>query len=133
MQLKNDKMKEEKMDNKYKVLVVDDSKIGRMTLTKAIEELGHEVIDQAVDGLDGCKKFQECKPDLVFTDIEMPNLNGSDMIIRIKKLNPDAKLIAVSSVDNSQIVQSAISSGAIDFIKKPITKSKLENAFSKIC
>ena len=59
-----------------KVLIVDDSRTSRKILRGILEESGHEVIDEAVDGQDGVKKFQSLKPDIVTMEITMPVLDG---------------------------------------------------------
>ncbi len=115
------------MDNKYNILIVDDSKMARMTLTKTVVALGYNVIAEAIDGLDGCKKYQEHKPDLIITDIEMPNMNGLEMIEMIKRLNPSVQTIVVSSVMNTQMTQRILALGVKHFLIKPIKKETLEN------
>ena len=120
------------MDNKYNILIVDDSKMARMTLTKTVVALGYNVIAEAIDGLDGCKKYQEHKPDLIITDIEMPNMNGIEMIETIKKLNPNVQSIAVSSVMNKQLTQRILASGVKHFIVKPVKEETLKDILINI-
>jgi len=110
-----------------KVLIVDDSKFSRSNNRKIIEALGYEVIAEAVDGIDGIKKFKEFNPDLILTDIEMPNLDGIGMIKDIRSYNKDVKIIVISSVVNSQIIQEVIKLNA-SVVKKPIKESRLLNA-----
>ncbi len=115
------------MDNKYNILIVDDSKIARMTLSKTIVSLGFNVVAEAIDGLDGCKKYQEFKPDIIITDIEMPNMNGIVMMENINKFDPNVQVIVVSSVMNTQLTQKIISLGIKHFMTKPINKEQLKN------
>ena len=70
-----------------KVLIVDDSRTSRKILRGILEENGHEVIDEAVDGQDGVKKFQALKPDVVTMDITMPVLDGMEALKMIKALS----------------------------------------------
>ncbi len=120
------------MDNKYNILIVDDSRIARMFLSKTIISLGFNVVAEAIDGLDGCNKYQEHKPDLIITDIEMPNMNGIEMIEMIKKLNPNVQAIAVSSVMNTQLTQRILALGVKHFITKPIKEETLKNILINI-
>jgi len=120
------------MDKKYNILIVDDSKMARMVLSKTVESLGFNIVAEAVDGLDGCKKYQEHKPDLIITDIEMPNMNGTEMIEMIKKLNPNVQVIAVSSVMNKQLTQRILALGVKHFIVKPIKTEILKNILLNI-
>ena len=112
-----------------KVLLVDDSKVARMTLKKTIEEFGHEVICEAQDGLEGVKKYKELRPDLIICDIEMPNLDGNELLKQIKEFNSDANVAIVSSVTNTQVVQKLLAQGAIEVIKKPFKKVQMKKLF----
>jgi len=120
------------MDNESNILIVDDSKIARMFLSKMIVSLGFNVVAEAVDGLDGCKKYQEHKPDIIITDIEMPNMNGIEMMEMIKKLNPSVQCIAVSSVMNKQLTQKILSLGVKHFIVKPVKEETLKTILINI-
>jgi two-component system chemotaxis response regulator CheY len=115
-----------------KVLVVDDSKIARMTLAKNLAEFGLEVIGEAQNGKEGYEKYKELKPDVVFSDMEMPEIDGLGMLKLIKAYDKDAKVVMVTSVLNAQVIQTLISAGAFDCLKKPITKNIIEKLVSKI-
>ena len=110
-----------------KVLIVDDSKFSRSTNKKLLESLKYEVVGEAIDGLDGIKKFQELNPDLIITDIEMPNLDGISMIKEIRGDNNSVKIVVVSSIVNSQLIQEALALKA-SVIKKPIKEKNLIHA-----
>jgi len=112
-----------------KVLLVDDSRVARMTLKKAIEEFGHEIICEAKDGLEGVEKYKELKPDLIICDVEMPNLDGYGLMKQVKEFNHDANVAIVSSVTNTQIVQKLLAQGAISVIKKPFKKVQIKKLF----
>ena len=107
-----------------KVLVVDDSKFSRTNIKKILNELEYNNIYEAVDGLDGLSKFKEIEPYLIITDLEMPNLDGIGMIKKIREDNEDIKIVVVSSVVNSRIIQEALRLRA-SILKKPIKKEKL--------
>jgi len=110
-----------------KVLVVDDSKFSRNVNIKLLVGLEYEIVGEAVDGLDGFEKFKELNPQLIVTDLEMPNLNGLDMIKEIRKYNKKVDIIVISSVVNSQTIQEVARLGA-SVIKKPVREIKLLNA-----
>lgn len=78
-----------------KVLVVDDELLIRRSLRKAAEMKGHEVFE-AVDGIDGLKKWRETQPDLVFLDVLMPGLTGPD-VLREMKGKSAAKVVLISA------------------------------------
>ena len=110
-----------------KVLIVDDSKFSRNINKKMLENLGHSVIGEAVDGFDGIQKFQELTPDLIVTDLEMPNLDGAEMIEKLRGMNIDVPIVVISSVVNSQVVQKVVKLKAVH-CKKPIKDVRLDVA-----
>jgi len=114
-------------EEKERVLIVDDSKFARRKTKELLEELGHEVIGEAVDGLDGIEKCKELTPSLILSDIEMPNLDGISMIKEIRSYNNEIKIIVASSVVNAQIIQSVVRVKATA-LKKPIKPQALINA-----
>ena len=80
-----------------KVLVIDDEK-GVREMVRRMLESEHHTILEAADGIDGVKVFQEEQPDVVVTDIIMPNADGLEVIQRILKINPQAKIVACPAV-----------------------------------
>lgn len=117
---------------KKKVLIVDDSRVARMTLRKVIEEFGHEVIYEAKDGLEGVESYKKLKPDIVICDIEMPNLDGNDLLKQIKEFDNDANVAIVSSVTNKQTIQKLFILGAVDIIKKPFKKVQIKKILDSL-
>ena len=109
-----------------KILIVDDSKLIRFTLSKLFKELGHEIVGLAEDGLIGYNMYKEFLPDLVMLDINMPNLNGLKTVEKIISDYPKAKIIMVSSMDDRTIVYECIALGALDYLNKPFDKEDLK-------
>ena len=110
-----------------RVLIVDDSKFSRKNTIMILETLEYEIIGEAVDGLDGFEKYKELNPDIVITDLEMPKLDGVGMIKEIKRYDADAKILVISSIVNSQVIQEVVALQAI-VIHKPIKEHRLINA-----
>ena len=69
------------------ILVVDDSKSARNRVVKTLDNLKLDcnIIATAEDGVDALKKYLQFKPNLVITDIEMPNMDGAELILNLKK------------------------------------------------
>jgi DNA-binding response OmpR family regulator len=78
-----------------KIPVIDDKDQLRRPVAKMLTAQGHEVID-AVDGSRGMELVREEEPDLVITDIIMPNEEGMETIIALRRQNPEIKIIAMS-------------------------------------
>jgi len=115
-----------------RILIVDDAAFMRMTLKKMLEEFGHEVVGEAVDGNDAIEKYKELQPDLVTMDITMPNKDGITATREIKQFDPKAKVLISSAMGQESMVKDAIMAGASDFIVKPINPQRMMAAVSKI-
>ena len=113
-----------------KILLVDDASFMRMMLKKIISPTGHELVE-GVDGSDGVAKYKEHKPNLVFLDIVMPNVDGIECLKQIMAFDSNAKVIMCSSIGQQTVVNDAIKIGARDFIIKPFDAAKVLEAVSK--
>lgn len=115
-----------------KVLIVDDSRTSRKILRGILEENGHVVIDEAVDGQDGVKKFQALKPDVVTMDITMPVLDGMEALKMIKALSADTKVIMVTAAGQKGKMIDCIKLGADEFLTKPFDKEEIISVINKL-
>ncbi|WP_163970614.1 response regulator [Oceanobacillus halotolerans] len=114
------------------VLITDDAAFMRMQLKDNLTKLGYEVVGEAENGRDAVEQFQELKPDLVTMDITMPEMNGEEALKEIKQLNSNAKIIMCSAMGQQSMVLDAIQAGANDFIVKPFTPERIEEAVKKV-
>ena len=114
------------------ILLVDDSKIARMKLKQYLSELGHNIVGEAHDGIEGVKMYKQLQPDIVLSDLEMPNLDGYGLIEQIKGYNQKAKIIIITSVVNAQLIQKVINLGAVNTLKKPITVKTLQKVLDNV-
>ncbi len=111
---------------KNSILIVDDAHLMRTMLNDVIKTNGlAKETFEAVDGNDAIKKYLVHKPNLVIMDVIMPNTDGIEALQQIKKTDPKAKVLMISSVDEKTKVQDAMKLGAIDYIVKPIDRSSL--------
>ncbi len=118
----------------FKVLVVDDSKSARNRIIKTLEEstVSCEVIGTAEDGKEGLSKYIEFRPNLVITDIEMPNMDGREFITKLKQLNNNLPIIAITSIINESIKQSLMGNNLVYVLHKPIDNKLLQILLNKI-
>ncbi len=116
-----------------KILIVDDASFMRTLLRDIVKGngLATEIIE-AGDGVEGVKAFQAQKPDLVTLDVNMPRADGIQALRAIMKINPMAKVIMVTSVEQKQIVQDAMKIGARDYIVKPFDRSNVSLVINKV-
>jgi two-component system chemotaxis response regulator CheB len=113
-----------------KVLVVDDSVVYRRVLTEALRTLPEvEVVGSVANGSQVVAKVRELRPDLVTLDIEMPGMNGIQVMDALRQANLDVKVLVVSSLTLSggKLTLQALQNGAFDFITKPTESNPAEN------
>lgn len=114
-----------------KILVCDDAQLTRRTLRNILETNGYEVVGEAVNGNESVKKYKELKPDIVFMDIVMPELDGIEAVKKIMDIDPDAFIIMCSSLAQEKKVVNAVKAGARDFIVKPFTPERVLDSITK--
>jgi CheY-like chemotaxis protein len=110
-----------------KILVIDDNTVVRTTIAQILEDEGYDVLS-AEDGLRGMAVFHKEQPDLIITDIIMPEQEGIQTIAEILKTKPDAKIIAISGggrIGNTDFLRMAQALGAIAAIAKPFDPDEL--------
>lgn len=108
------------------ILAIDDSRTIRTLLTMALEGAGFKVTT-AVDGVDGVQKFREANPDLVITDVNMPNKDGFGVIadIRSGAQNASVPVLVLSTESGASLKERARTAGATGWIVKPFEDAAL--------
>jgi DNA-binding response OmpR family regulator len=117
-----------------KILVIDDDHLVRYTLSKILSRKGYEVVT-ASDGKRGMTLLRNEHPDLVITDIIMPEQEGIDTIIQIRHERPSIKIMAISGggrIRNIDFLEMARSLGADDIIAKPFEADDLLRRFAEL-
>ena len=109
----------------YKVLIIDDEPIIRKGLKNIInwKSFNCEVAGEAADGLEGCELIRRFLPEIIITDIRMPEIDGLSMLQEIKDIVPDSKIIILTGYRDFDYVHEALKLGAFEFLLKP---SKIE-------
>ncbi|MEA1868384.1 MAG: chemotaxis response regulator protein-glutamate methylesterase [Thermodesulfobacteriota bacterium] len=117
-------------DKSLRVLVVDDTVVYRKIISDALAELpGVEVVGAAYNGKAAMLKIASLKPDLLTLDIEMPEMNGLEVLERIRKesLNVGAIMLSTLTMKGGEMTIKALRLGAFDFLPKPQSGSMEEN------
>lgn len=112
----------------FRIIIADDEEMIRKRLTQCIpwEEIGYEIAATAADGEELFKKIEEYKPDVVLTDIKMPEMDGLEVISRTHDMGfSDIEFIIISGYSDFEYAQKGIKLGVSDYILKPIDKQKL--------
>jgi two-component system chemotaxis response regulator CheY len=115
-----------------KILIVDDTTFMREMLKSALDPEKYQIIGEALNGEQGIEKYKETNPDLVLLDINMPKMNGIDMLSAIIELDPKANVIMCSDQKYDNMIMMALKKGAKDFIIKPFTIPDVRKAVSKV-
>jgi two-component system chemotaxis response regulator CheY len=118
----------------HKVLVVDDSIAIASQLTKMVEGFGgYQVVGHAKNGAEAVKLFKTLSPDIVLLDIVMPMMDGLQSLRTLMRLDPEAKVIVISSVGGvGQKVEEAIRLGARSVISKPFEEEKVKSILERV-
>ena len=117
--------------NDFTLLYVEDNKIIQK-IVKVILQTHFKEIYLADDGEKGIKLYQEKNPDIVLADISMPNMNGLDMISKIKKLNSNQRIALLTGYSNITYLNKAINMGVDKYILKPIQPKQMLDALQDI-
>lgn len=115
-----------------RILIVDDSIIMRKNLEYIFKQDGHEVVGQAINGKQAVSMYEELRPDLVTMDISMPMMSGTDAVSEIIKLDPCAKIVMISAINQKQMVFEAIKNGAKHYIVKPIEAENVRKTINAV-
>lgn len=116
-----------------KALIIDDEKHVRDAIRLLVDwgKYGITSIHEAKDGQEGIALIGEHQPELIFTDMMMPNTDGAGVMEWVAKHAPASKLIVISGHDDYRLVRNAITFGSIDYILKPIEPAQLNDAIAK--
>lgn len=119
---------------RYTVIVVEDEKLIAKNIIKNIERvgLGFEVIATAPNGEEGWRLIQERQPDVVFTDIRMPVVDGLELIQRIREKYDFISCVMVSGYADFAYAQVAMRYSVVDYLLKPINLEELRSVLIKI-
>ncbi len=115
------------------ILVIEDDREVRVLIQSLLERQGHKVL-LAEDGIQGMEAFASSAPDIVITDLYMPRRQGIEAIKKIRQIDADTKILAISGGGNCSLEtlqKQAKSAGATETLKKPFTPSDLLSAVNR--
>jgi two-component system response regulator AtoC len=109
---------------KHRLLIIEDDKIMRVTLTDYLREKGYDVVACPL-GADGISDFYKEEFSLVISDVMLPDMNGLDILKKIKKRDPNAVVIIITAYGTIKDAVEALKLGAFDYITKPFALEEL--------
>lgn len=118
----------------YKVMLVDDAEQIRMGIKLKVDwnRHGFEVCAEAGNGREALEILGRTEIDLVITDIRMPVMNGLDLLRKCRAANPKTRFVVLSGYDDFPYVRSAMQTGALDYLLKPVSSDELEDLLRRV-
>ena len=110
-----------------RVLIVDDSMLMRRLVKDALVSDGWEIAGEAANGMEAVEKYQQSWPDAVTLDITMPECNGLKAVRSILGIDPKAKIVVVSALNQNKLTAELIRAGARGFVVKPFLPEQLQD------
>jgi two-component system chemotaxis response regulator CheY len=115
-----------------RLLVVDDAKIIREMIKDSARQADWEIVGEGANGQEAIDRYRDLMPDAVTLDMVMPEYDGLHGLRGIMNVDPKAKVLIVSALDQPQILRQAVQLGAMDFMGKPFKKDKLASALDRL-
>jgi two-component system, chemotaxis family, chemotaxis protein CheY len=115
-----------------KILVIDDSETIRQQVKQALAATGYEIVE-AIDGVDGLEKLRERNDlDMALCDVNMPRMNGLDMIAEVQRTGPKIPILMLTTEGQPSLIKRAREAGAKGWIVKPFKPELLVAAVTKL-
>ena len=115
---------EELLRQKILILIVDEQFADRETLKTILEDKGYRVTT-AKDGAEAIKKVREKHYDIIFLEVKLPDMNGTQTFEQVKEIDPRATVIMMSGYTEEELVKKAVSAGAYTCLQKPFDMERV--------
>jgi len=112
-----------------KILVVDDTKNIRLMLSKCLELEGYEV-KTAIDGKEALELIASLSFDLIFLDIKLPEIRGTEVLKRIREMGVGTPVIIITAYATIKNAIECTNMGAVAYLQKPFTAEKIKSVLS---
>ncbi len=113
--------------SKYTLLYIEDDDYIRQNAVEFLEEYFHEIYE-AADAKEALEIFQRYKPDIVITDIEMPEINGLELCKTLRQTDAQTPIIVISAFTDTQYLLEAVGLGLVKYLVKPVEEEELFDA-----
>lgn len=118
----------------YKIIIAEDEPLALRSLKNMIDRHypDMQVVGEARSGEEALVLIEEKSPDMVFSDIRMPVMDGIELLRQIRARNLDIELVIISGYQDFQFAQSAIRYGVVEYLLKPISLNKINTLMNKL-
>lgn len=113
-----------------KILVVDDSEAFRKVMTELLVRVGFHDVVEAKDYDEAVQVFKDSRPKISFVDMILPGKSGVELTKAILQIDPNATVIAMSSIINKKMIRESMDNGAKDFLLKPTNEIALSSVLT---
>src|SRR5271165_1596668 len=115
-----------------RVLVIDDCAVDRTLAGEILKKEGGFTIDYARSGEEGLQQISRAAPDLVLTDLQMPHMNGLQLVAIVRENYPRVPVILMTSQGSEEIAFRALQLGAASYVPKTFLRDKLQDTVEKV-
>lgn len=117
-----------------RILLAEDEQRARRGLANLIVSISeeYEIISEVVDGKTALEMIQTVKPDVVFTDIKMPYMDGISLIKAVKAMEIECKFVIISAYEQFEAARQAISLGVREYLVKPVTYEEVKRVLDRL-
>jgi len=120
------------MQKQLNVLISDDSTISRIKIRKSLSTLLNVECTEANDGLDALQKIENQKFDCIILDILMPNMNGIEVLLELKRKNVSVPVVFITADIQQTTIQKCKDLGALAVLGKPFDEQKLHEIIQSL-
>lgn len=113
-----------------KVFIADDNEGMRLILRKAVEKAGHEIVGEAVNGAQAVDMVEELRPDVIFMDIEMPDVDGVEAARKVQDIDP--RIFIIFATAHEEFRKEAFEVYAFDYLVKPFEIKRVGETLERI-
>ena len=117
-----------------KVLIVEDEELIRKGIVLTVDWAAIDcvVVGEAANGAEGLEQVEKCDPDLIITDLKMPQMDGIEMLERLRQAGKNTYVIILTAYDSFSYAQTALRLEAVDYLLKPFHDGDLEKAVQRV-
>lgn len=118
----------------FSILIVEDEYLVRQGIRSLVDFKSHQIdqVNEAENGMIAWQMIQEQQPDILLTDINMPQMNGIQLAGLVKEAYPDTHIVFLTGYDEFDYALSALKLGADDYLLKPFSKVDVEGILAKV-
>ena len=122
------------MGRQFKVIVADDERLIANNIARRIEDSNKafHVVSRAGTGLEALEQAAELLPDVVFSDIKMPEMDGIELSARLRGTHPDILCVIISGYSDFDYMKAAIQNSAVDYLLKPVNPEELKRLLQRL-